>query len=52
MIIKELFRHGSEGLEELLKGIEKNNDKNHRGKILIFFLLNQIMPLHKKLKIF
>ncbi len=40
MTLKECFKNSSEGLEELLKGIEKNNEKNHRAKILVFVMMN------------
>ncbi len=35
-----------------MKGVEKNNEKNHRAKILVYFLLSSIMPQYKKQKIF
>ena len=52
LAIRELFRHSPEGMEELLKGIEKNNEKNHRGKILVYNFLNHAMPQYRKLKLF
>lgn len=52
-VIRECFRNSEDGLEELLKGVEKNNEKNHRGKILIYLLLNSLLPMYKKkLKLF
>lgn len=37
----------------MLKGIEKNNERNHRGKALVYLLIDQLLPLHRKhLKLF
>lgn len=52
LTLKECFRKSSDGLDELLKGIEKNNEKNLRAKILVFLMLNELMPKYKKLKLF
>jgi len=51
-LLISFFSNSSEGLEELLKGIEKNNEKNHRAKILVYLLLTHLMPQYRKLKIF
>lgn len=53
VVLVDCFLHSSDGLEELLKGIEKNNERNHRGKLLIFLLLNKLLPRYRKqLKLF
>ena len=53
LLLRECFKESHEGLEEVLKGYEKNNEKNHRGKILVYMLLHNLYPkYHKSLKLF
>lgn len=47
-----MFRNSSEGLEELLRGVEKNNEKNYRAKLLIYNFVILLLPQYKKLKAF
>lgn len=53
LLLRQCFSRTHEGLDELLKGIEKNNERNHRGKLLVFLLLNALLPNYKQqLKLF